>query len=202
MDKKEAQLLIDRYYKIECLRKSDISEHLPILLRLLNECSSAYEFGIRGVVSTWAFLKSSVDKITSVDIRSPHDVEGWDHTPRSLLLLHELADALGKEFAFWNQSTLDVEIEETDFLFIDTWHCYDHLKAELDLHASKVKKYIALHDVVMFAHKGESYYGDQTKHYEGMQRAIDEFLEDNPNWEIHEWHTNDPNGLGVLKRND
>ena len=59
-----------------------------------------------------------------------------------------------------------------------------------------------MHDVVLFAHEGESHYGDEGEQYEGMQRAIDEFLEANPNWEIHEWHTNDPNGLGVLKRND
>ena len=30
MDKKEAQLLVDRYYKVELLRKSDISVKNPI----------------------------------------------------------------------------------------------------------------------------------------------------------------------------
>jgi len=31
--------------------------------------------------------------------------------------------------------------------------------------------------------------------------SVDEFLEENKNWSVYQWHTNN-NGLGVLKRND
>jgi hypothetical protein len=47
-------------------------------------------------------------------------------------------------------NTLEVDIDETDMLFIDTLHNGDQLEKELERSASKVKKFIAFHDTTTF----------------------------------------------------
>lgn len=193
--------LIDKYYETELNTPSDINEHLPTLLKLANDCKTVVEFGTRWVVSTWAFLNSSAESVTMVDIKKPdvwHEHQ-WNSskTPCRLEDVYEAAAQRNKKVTFIEGSTLDVTIENTDLLFIDTWHCYEQLKGELDRHAKNVNKYIVMHDVEVYKHIGESYYGDRNKQYEGLQRAIDEFLLENPQWKIKEWYTNN-NGLGVL----
>jgi hypothetical protein len=94
------------------------------------------------------------------------------------------------------------EIEETDFLFIDTLHAYAQLKKELEMHALKAKKFIAFHDTVSYGERDEDNYTGviQKKHEkQGLNAAINEFLESNPQWSIEEVFTNN-NGLTVLKR--
>ena len=194
---------VDEYYNMELSRKSDINEHLPVLLELANECETVTELGTRWVVSTWAFLKSSAQRITMCDLTEPdfwHGKEG-NPSPTPCRIEDIKAAAPDKDIYFFEASSLDVEITDTDLLFIDTWHCYDQLKAELDKHAHAVNKYIVLHDVVLFKDVGENFYGDHNRQYEGLQKAVDEFLEENKNWSVYQWHTNN-NGLGVLKRND
>jgi|TARA_B100000085_G_scaffold285652_1_gene322823 cephalosporin hydroxylase len=194
---------VDQYYNMELERASDINEHLPVLLELANDCDTIVELGTRWVVSTWAFLKSSATRITMCDLKEPdvwHD-SPENPSPTPCKLEEVIQSAPDKDVNFIKGSSLDLEITDTDLLFIDTWHCYDQLKAELDKHAHAVNKYIVLHDVVLFKYVGENFYGDQTRQYEGLQKAVDEFLEENKNWSVHQWHTNN-NGLGVLKRND
>jgi len=195
------KMTIDQCYEMECNRKSDINEHLPTLLKLANECETVTELGTRWVVSTWAFLKSSARRITMCDLTKPDVWFGNEQntSPTPCKIEDVIASAPNKDVYFIEGNSLEVEITDTDLLFIDTWHCYDQLKAELDKHAHAINKYIVLHDVVTYGVVGESLYGDQNRHYEGLQRAIDEFLEENKNWSIHQWHTNN-NGLGVLKR--
>ena len=40
---------------------SDIMEHLPTLYKYATECESVLELGVRGCVSSWAFLKGLHD---------------------------------------------------------------------------------------------------------------------------------------------
>jgi cephalosporin hydroxylase len=185
---------VDLYYQMECNRTSDINEHLPTLLELANECETVTELGVRYAVSVWAHLKSSARRITLCDLQKP-DV--WLNHPQNLsptpCTMEEIeAAAPHKDIYFFEGSSLDIEITDTDLLFIDSFHSYSHLKAELDKHAHAVNKYIALHDIQTFKHRGQD--GS-----EGLQKAIDEFLADNKEWSIHMWHTNN-HGLGVLKR--
>ena len=119
-----------------------------------------------------------------------------------------MAREKGLNFTFIQSDVLKVEIEECDMLFIDTYHCYNQLKSELDLHANKVKKYIAMHDTVSYATRDEGMahwvtnemknnYRDEGKY--GLILAINEFLEENKNWEIENVYTHN-NGLMILKR--
>ena len=88
-------------------------------------------------------------------------------------------------------------------MFIDTWHAYKQLKAELSLHASKVKKYICFHDTTSYANFDESGYevlGDNWKAEGiGIWKAIEEFLETHPEWELEKRFTNN-NGFTIIKR--
>lgn len=100
------------------------------------------------------------------------------------------------DFTFKIGNTLEIEIEDTDLLFIDTLHNYNQLIAEFSLHAKHVKKYIILHDTTSFEFRGESYQGSSER---GIWFAVDEFLKDNPQWIIKERFINN-NGLTILER--
>jgi len=91
-------------------------------------------------------------------------------------------------------------------LFIDTWHQYDQLKNELNKHANKVNKYIALHDTYTFGIRGENFSGSGgiilTENIEnpiGLLPALIEFMIENPEWKF-KYHTIDNNGLIVIER--
>jgi hypothetical protein len=89
--------------------------------------------------------------------------------------------------------TTKIKIEETDLLFIDTFHKYGQLKKELELHGNKSKKYIILHDTT------NCEFTDEDVGNIGILKAITEFLELNSHWVIHKRFYNN-NGLTILKR--
>ncbi len=93
---------------------------------------------------------------------------------------------------------LETEIDETDLLFIDTWHCYDQLYAELTKHAPKVKKYIAFHDTQTYGTRSEEFMGRVGSN--GLLPAIIHYMIDNPDvWRFKTHRTNN-NGLTVIER--
>ena len=47
---------VKRNYEFLCRRPSDINEHLPTLFAYTTDCESVVELGVRGCVSSWAFL--------------------------------------------------------------------------------------------------------------------------------------------------
>jgi len=166
---------------------SDINEHLPTLKGYAEECDHVTEMGVRWACSTWAFLYAGPKVLVSYDIEDP--VRWGVDTNR----MREMAAIIGVDFRFVRANVLETEMEETDFLFLDTWHVYHQVKEELRLHASKVKKYIAFHDTVSFGVVGESH------GHEGINRAISEFLTENSEWKVEREFLNN-NGLLVIKR--
>lgn len=178
--------IMENYFRY-CGMRSDINEHLPTLKKYTEECETVVEMGVRGILSTWAFLAGNPKKMISYDIAPPSN---WDGD------INEVYDAVKEtdiQFEFILQDVLTVELEPVDLLFIDTWHVYKQLIQELNLHHSKVKKYIILHDTTSFEMKGES------AGFAGLWPAVIEFLSNHPEWEIHERYTNN-NGLTILGR--
>lgn len=187
------KLTINQLYQQECERESDINEHLPVLRRYAEECKHITEMGVRAVVSTWAFLDAKPQRYVGYDIgRYP-----------GVSIAHELCKEEGISFEFFQKDVLNIAIEETDFLFIDTFHTATQLQRELDLHAHKAKKYIGLHDTFTFWEKGEVSYvpvpENHTNCGRGLKYAIDPFLAKHPEWMIH-YKTDKNNGLIILKR--
>ncbi len=174
---------------------SDINEHIPTLIQYGSECDHITEMGVRAITSTWAFLGSAPKKLISYDIENP---EKWG---ADINHVYDVAKYYGLDYEFRKENVLKLEIEETDLLFLDTWHSYKQLQSELALHASKVKKYIIFHDTTKFANTDETSYeiwGNEWKGEGiGIWKAIEEFLESNPEWEILERFTN-CNGLTII----
>jgi hypothetical protein len=174
---------------------SDINEHIPTLIKYGSECEHITEMGVRWVVSTWAFLGTVPKTLKSYDMQDPST---WNVDIKNV---YDTAKYHGVNFSFTKANVLDIEIEETDLLFLDTWHAYKQLKSELDLHAGKVRKYIIFHDTTTFATQDESSYEFLGKEWvgdgKGIWLAIEEFLSVKPEWKLVERFTNN-NGLTII----
>lgn len=189
---------------------SDINEHLPTLRAIANECSSVAEFGVRGIVSTYAFMLGLAE---NTDEGHPQktlfcvDIEDIDMSG-----MIELGKKVNVDVAFKKCDSVKVIIPEVDLLFIDTWHVYEHLKRELAAHHAKVRKYIVMHDTFVDGRDGESIrlgmdykYQAEMSGYpiegicKGLRPAISEFLEEHREWKMVADYQN-CNGLTILAR--
>lgn len=187
---------LQNYYLEKCAIRSDINEHLPYLLEYAKKCESIIEMGTREGISIYAFAYAKPKKLISIDI-VPFERSEY---------LKDLCSQQGTEYEHLVGSSLNLEIPEVDFIFIDTEHSYLQLKSELKKHGNKAKKYLAFHDIVSFGYNDSSSYGDQGLKYEdgalekrGLIPAIQEFLIENPHWKIDLINTNN-NGMLFLKR--
>jgi cephalosporin hydroxylase len=158
-------------------------EHMDVIRSYASKCERIVELGVYDCTSTWALLAGCPEKLTSYDIDRRVEVSE----------VEAAAQGSGTVFCFVLASSLEVEIEECDLLFIDSMHTYQHLKQELALHASKIAKYIILHDTTTFGTV------DQSGQGRGLWPAIEEFLAARPEWSLAERRTN-CNGLSVLRR--
>lgn len=118
----------------------ETSAHLPLIEYFSRQCNHSTEFGTRGCSSLTALLAGTKQRVVSYDIQPT----------REIVYMLELKnkDLLPVDWEYKVVSTVDPnhEIEETDALFIDTLHVFQHVRQELALHSKKVKKYIYLHD--------------------------------------------------------
>jgi tetratricopeptide (TPR) repeat protein len=139
-------------------KPSDINEHVPTLYKLAKECRHITEFGTRTAVSTTAFLYAQPERVVCYDLRK------WPE-------VNQLEILAGRtKFSFHLANVLNVEIEDTDLLFIDTRHVHEQLQEELRLHAPKARKYIVLHDPATAGENGE---GESRRR---LWPAVEDFL--------------------------
>jgi hypothetical protein len=200
--KNTAFKILEQHYKNALeLKPSNIEEHLPTLKKYAEECDYITEMGVDRVVSTYAFMMGKPKKMISYDI-NPTESFGISRE-----YLKELGLRNGIDYTFIEADTTKIEIEETDLLFIDTEHNYLQLKTELLLHGNKARKYLIFHDTVTFAYTDSNAYGHYTNLKQiddtdlekyGLIPAIDEFINKNPHWVMHEHYPNN-NGLIILK---
>lgn len=192
INRRNTALLISRYgrkddidvvYQLCLTHASDTNELFPTFRSYTEKCSHVTEFGVRGVFTTWAFLAGRPKRMVSYDIEYNPNIEG----------AKKEALRAGILFEFRQENTLEAVIEPTDLLFIDTTHTYVHLKAELERHADKVRKWIMVHDTETFGDSSQ----DGTS--PGEKQAIAEFLAAHPEWTQKE-HLPMSNGLTVLER--
>ena len=181
----------EQHFTTICRQASDINEHLPVLREYASRVNHITEMGVRSVVSTFAFLMGKPKKLVSIDIQHPSVCGG--NGGKNLELAKQYADEANIDFIFQLADTRVVDIEPTEFLFIDTWHVYEQCKAELDRHHDKVSTYIGFHDTTTFADRGE------TVGHMGLWKAIEEFIAEHPEWKIDIRKTNN-NGLTILKK--
>lgn len=184
-ESEKERVIIGWEYDQAVLTASDINEHLHILRNLARKCSHITEIGLMYANSSKAFLMTRPKKLVSIE---KHDV--WPQVKS----LQSIAIRAGIDWEIINKGSLEIEIDETDMLFIDSFHTYGHLKNELKRHGNKARKYLAFHDTVTFGKVGE----DGSK--PGLVQAIKEFQKENPHWKLHKDLKNN-NGLTILIRN-
>ncbi len=176
---------------------------LYMLRDYAQRCHRVTEFGVHDCTSTWWLLAGLAEippgsggpaRLTSYDIGITS--KPWPGHPGAIESevekVAQAAKESGIDYRFVLGDTLKVEIEETDFLFIDSCHTYRHLKQELALHSGKVRKYLGFHDTSVFAER------DEAGVPPGIWPAIEEFLAANPQWHLKDRLTNF-NGITVLE---
>jgi hypothetical protein len=179
---------IEEEYKTAVNTPSDINQHLEFLYEQSSP-SNVYhitEMGIRTGVSTRAFLAAG-----------PLQYKGYDIKQPPAIVIDLISEVCGEYGEFILGDSLEVDIEHTDILFIDTLHNGDQLYRELTRHEDKVDQKIILHDTSTFGYKDEQYEGPYA--YVGLVPAIMAFLSKNPQWVLKRVFTHN-NGLSVLER--
>jgi hypothetical protein len=190
------QKILSKYEELKSTT-SDINEHFDTLLKYGAECKTITELGVRGICSTWAFLASKPEKLISYDLKHPIFFGG------NLEEVVEAANEAGIDFKFIEGDSTKIVLDNTDLLFIDTWHTYDQLSLELKLHSKNVNKYIVLHDTTNYEYQDETFHHvhawEQPFQGGGLWKAIEEFLVRNRDWFLKERFINN-NGLTILEK--
>jgi hypothetical protein len=206
-------MISNHYYKMIgakflelCNIPSDINEHLPTLAKCASECTHVTECGVRAAVSSYAFASALLSKPNAKLVQVDPD---WHPN----IDVFRLACAQeGLQTVFHQQSDLECPMEETDMLFIDTWHVYAQLRRELERWHPHVRKYIVMHDTTVDEWQGETirlgwnaekqsrdsgFPVDEIRR--GLWPAITDFLVEHRDWVIHKRYRNN-NGLTILTR--
>jgi hypothetical protein len=187
---------------------SDINEHLPTLSKYASECESVFETGVRGCISSWAFAHGLLNNNSVNRTLFMNDIDECN-----IQDLLNVTKNLPIHMKYEWKNNLELQINETyDLTFIDTWHIYGQLKRELAKFSPITNKYIIMHDTTVDELLGETIRLNWNAREQsqltgfpvdeinkGLWPAIEEFLETNPNWVLHERFTNN-NGLTILRR--
>src|SRR5262249_31046076 len=167
-------------YQAACTTPSEVNELLPRLYELASGCRHLTLFGTRLGTGATALL-----------FAKPHTLVCYDKVKTAHL--ERLAALAGRTlFRFRQADVRSAEIDETNLLVLDTRHDYAQLIAELRLHATKVRRYLAIVGTGLYGRRGETN-GDP-----GMDRALDEFLAEGT-FRLRERLTYQ-NGLTILEK--
>ena len=211
---------IKNIYDTLCLNKNpfgyylnpiDIYEHLPTLYRYTNECESVLECGVRGAVSSWAFVYGLLNNSSHNKKLILNDIQ-----PCNIDTLLQKTKNINLDIEYKWINNLDLVLKENvDMTFIDTWHVGGHLKKELAKFSKFTNKYIIMHDTTVDEFTSEAIRANLTEEQikelaisssmsiddvkMGLWPAIEDFLKNNNEWVLHERFTNN-NGLTILKK--
>jgi hypothetical protein len=186
----------------------DIMEHLPTLYNYSKECDSVFETGVRGCVSSWAFLCGLLNGTKNRKCLFMNDANVCDVEE-----LVNVSKGFDIDIKYEWKNNLLLEFEQNyDITFIDTWHVYGQLKRELAKFSKNTNKYIIMHDTTVDEIYGETIRCGWDANQQsiesgfsveeinnGLWPAVVEFLEENPEWYLKERFTNN-HGLTILAR--
>ncbi len=176
--------ILELEYQAACARPTDIHMHLPQLKFMANMCDHVTEFGVRSGESSRAILSSSARHVRMYDLNLEDSVRQ---------LVHH-AQQVGKDVQYVSADTLQLQIEQTDMLFIDTLHTHDQLLGELRRHAWRVNRFLAFHDTHTFGLRDEDGYTGA-----GLLPAILTYMTETRCWNVI-YHTIHNNGFTILER--
>lgn len=202
--------LIENNYLDTLYKSCDIQPYQEMLSRYAKECNSVTEMGIGpfhlGLNSTWCLLYGLL-KSKSNNNDKKYIAIDWIDENTNIFNAKEIAESVGINFEFIVANTIEIEIDKTDLLFIDTDHRYQHLMKELQLHSKNVSKYIIIHDTSgkyeswedwPFDHENRGELRNSPEKY-GLWPCVTDFIDQNPNWELLE-RGQEGNGMTVIHR--
>lgn len=189
--------------------EGDINEHLFTLCDYAKQSRVIGELGVRGGASTLALSLGLLNGGTLGKRLLSVDIDNCGLAPA-----FSLARSCGLDATFIQEDSIKVQLPKMDLLFIDSLHCYAHLKNELETHHQRVSRWIILHDtevygrtsdLVRFNHDLISM-SEKTGYsieglYKGLSFAVDEFLAQYSEWSIERVHHHN-HGLTVLRRQE
>ena len=200
-------MTLEERYIQACNTFSDIFLHLPVLRQYAETVRHITELGVRSVVSSYAFVTGLLNhdgaRLVQCDLEKSENVDVFQEECRQEGFTN---------FVFYEGSDLECPREQTDLLFIDTYHFYGQLKREFQYWHTYVNKYIILHDTTVDEWQGEVLRAGLDPDVEavrlgmepeectiGLWPAVVEFLTDHPEWKLKErfYHNN---GLTILER--
>ncbi len=143
-------------------------QYLPHIREYMQTCSSYRELGTNQGASA-----------SAVFLENPKFVEIIDKSFFRFNPSKKYFDTYAKEndieFSLIELSSLDVTISRnTDFLFVDSVHKYNHVIQELNLYSPFVNNFIMIHDTVGFPQVG---------------KAVNKFVSNSTTWKI-DYHFN------------
>jgi tetratricopeptide (TPR) repeat protein len=167
-------------YLSACRCDHPLREHLPALVVLARSCQHITDVGTGIGLAGAAFLYAEPQRVVCIDRVKYPEVD-------------RLQMVAGRtDFTFRQTDILWDELEETDLLFLDTWHVYGQLHEELRQHAGRARKYVVVHGTGLFGASGED------AGHRGLEPAIQELLAQG-SFRLKEQRT-DGIGLTVLER--
>ncbi len=197
-------------YEIVCAKQNDLTPYAPVLHHMASHVSSVTEMGIGpkayGLNSTWALLHGLHTSPSTAKKYTAYDYED-NPVNDNIYNAKQIAENLNIDFNFIIGDTADVSIENSDLLFIDTDHTYQHLMKELTLHSPKINKYILIHDTSgKYGHWEDWPYDHERRgelrtqpHKYGLWPCCVDFLQENKDWTLL-MRYEENNGLTILER--
>lgn len=143
----------------------DLNEHMETLRKYADMCTRVTEFSNRHE--------------SAVALLAARPLKAVIYNTETHATLDAVIKLLGDEsnVKYYTSYSGVTDIEDTDFLFLDTKHTYEQLTSELLRFSKRVKRFIAIHDTQIYSESGED--GGP-----GLLTAIRKFLKDNQQWSI------------------
>lgn len=189
---------IERLYREYLVDGNSIAAHMPTLRDLAYGCRTVVELGCQFGKGATALLLGCTDDgndgvLHSVDLHATGQAR-------------ELVARAGGCMIFHECDTRTAPIPPCDMMFVDSFHSFAQVDAELKAHASKVRKYIAFHDTITF---GTIAAADDRGNFSmtqnrgqmipleklGVLPAVVDLLMRDPSWQVIR---NDKHGHGLI----
>ena len=186
---------LTQLYEDRCKTISDINKLLPKLSWYASRCNRIAEFGVRDGNSTITFLHGMGNEGRKA-------LYSYDLEPATSEVA--IRDAISYPSDPWPKVTWTFLIADTrkasiphvDMLFVDAWHSYDAVYAELSpATRAGVHKYLAFHDTELFGWRDQR----TDARRPGILPAILQRLANDGRWAL-DHYTQMNNGLTVFRR--
>jgi galactitol-specific phosphotransferase system IIB component len=157
----------------------DYCHHHDAITKYMENCDSYKELGTHQGGTAAAAVFTHPKKVTLVDM----DMGKFNKNRKHFEKYCE-DNNIDLEIIVSDSTSINTIGDGADCMLIDSRHVYQHIKKELAVHGKTIRKYIIAHD---------------TNSKPELQRALEEYCQANPEWEMLEYHKENV-GYSVIGR--